>query len=142
MNLNLFFLVCRFPTLNRWIQMQTNLHRVSEFAVTANQTADDSNLEARTSVKRVRELDTETESDADDIVSSIPGALSDLSSHGIEASDFWLDSSKSEGSQLDTTVFLSFDWDNEQPYERAVERYYSSNCCANYSYFQVPLHLN
>ncbi|BAT78232.1 hypothetical protein LR48_Vigan04g211500 [Vigna angularis] len=112
----------RFPTLNRWIQMQTNLHRVSEFAVTANQTADDSNLEARTSVKRVRELDTETESDADDIVSSIPGALSDLSSHGIEASDFWLDSSKSEGSQLDTTVFLSFDWDNEQPYERAVER--------------------
>jgi len=110
--------------------MQTNLHRVSEFAVTANQTADDSNLEARTSVKRVRELDTETESDADDIVSSstIPGALSDLSSHGIEATDFWLDSSKSEGSQLDTTVFLSFDWDNEQPYERAVERYYSSNC--------------
>ncbi|KAG5045249.1 hypothetical protein JHK82_014634 [Glycine max] len=114
----------RFPTLNRWIQMQTNLHRVSEFAVTANQTVDDGNVEARTSVKRVREHDTETESDADDIVSSstIPVALTDLNSHGIEATDFWLDSSKSETAQIDTTVFLSFDWDNEQPYEKAVER--------------------
>ncbi|WJX41875.1 hypothetical protein P8452_29169 [Trifolium repens] len=113
----------RFPTLNRWIQMQTNLHRVSEFAVTANQTADDSNLEARSSVKRVREHDTETESDADDINSStIPVALTDLNSQGVEAADFWHDSSKYEASQLDTTVFLSFDWDNEEPYQKAVER--------------------
>lgn len=113
----------RFPTLNRWIQMQTNLHRVSEFAVTANQTADDVNLEARSSVKRVREHDTETESDADDINSStIPGALTDLNSQGVEAAAFWHNSSKSEASQLDTTVFLSFDWDNEEPYQKAVER--------------------
>ncbi|CAJ2643410.1 unnamed protein product [Trifolium pratense] len=113
----------RFPTLNRWIQMQTNLHRVSEFAVTANETADDSNLEARSSVKRVREHDTETESDADDINSStIPVSLTDLNSQGIEAADLWHDSSKSEASQLDTTVFLSFDWDNEEPYQKAVER--------------------
>jgi len=106
--------------------MQTNLHRVSEFAVTANQTADDGSVETRTSVKRVREHDTETESDADDIVSgsTIPVALTDLNSQGIEAIDFWHDSSKSEAAQLDTTVFLSFDWDNEEPYERAVERYY------------------
>jgi zinc finger FYVE domain-containing protein 26 len=120
-----FLLMYRFPTLNRWIQMQTNLHRVSEFAVTANQTADDSNLEARSSVKRVREHDTETESDADDINSStIPVALTDLNSQGVEAADFWHDSSKSEA-QLDTTVFLSFDWDNEEPYQKAVERYYT-----------------
>jgi zinc finger FYVE domain-containing protein 26 len=106
--------------------MQTNLHRVSEFAVTANQTADDVNLEARSSVKRVREHDTETESDADDINSStIPGALTDLNSQGVEAAAFWHNSSKSEASQLDTTVFLSFDWDNEEPYQKAVERYYS-----------------
>lgn len=117
--------------------MQTNLHRVSEFAVTANQTADDSNLEARNSVKRVREHDTETESDADDIVNSstIPVTLSDLNSNGIEATDFWLDSSKSEASQLDTTVFLSFDWDNEQPYDKAVERYYSSNVIQTIFFF-------
>lgn len=110
--------------------MQTNLHRVSEFAVTGNQTADGDNLEARTSVKRIREHDTETESDVDDIVSSntIPVTLTDLNSQGVEAEDFWHDSSKSEAAQLDTTVFLSFDWDNEEPYEKAVERYYSSTC--------------
>ncbi|KAK7283046.1 hypothetical protein RIF29_12273 [Crotalaria pallida] len=114
----------RFPTLNRWIQMQTNLHRVSEFAVTANQTNDDDNLEARTSVKRIREHDTETDSDVDDIVSNntIPVTLTDLNSQGVEGADFWNDSSKSEASQLETTVFLSFDWDNEEPYEKAVER--------------------
>ncbi|CAL0305695.1 unnamed protein product [Lupinus luteus] len=114
----------RFPTLNRWIQMQTNLHRVSEFAVTANQTNDDDNLEARTSIKRIREHDTETESDVDDIVSSnaIPVTLTDLNNQGVEAADLWHDSSKSEPSQIDTTVFLSFDWDNEEPYEKAVER--------------------
>lgn len=114
----------RFPTLNRWIQMQTNLHRVSEFAVTANQTADDGNLEARTSVKRVREHDSETELDADDIVNSstIPVALSDLNTQEVEVTDFWHDSSKSEAAQLDTTVFLSFDWDNEEPYQKAVDR--------------------
>ncbi|CAL5205097.1 unnamed protein product [Lathyrus oleraceus] len=113
----------RFPTLNRWIQMQTNLHRVSEFAVTANQTEDDDNLEARSSVKRVREHDTETELDADDINSStVPGGLTDLNSQGVEAADLWHDSSKSEASQLDSTVFLSFDWDNEEPYQKAVER--------------------
>lgn len=107
--------------------MQTNLHRVSEFAVTANQTEDDGSLEARSSVKRVREHDTETELDADDINSStVPGALTDLNSQGVEAADIWQDSSKSEASQLDSTVFLSFDWDNEEPYQKAVERYYSS----------------
>lgn len=108
--------------------MQTNLHRVSEFAVTANQTVDDGNLEARTSVKRVREHATEAESDADDIVNSstIPVALIDINSQGAETTNFWHDSSKSEAAQLDTTVFLSFDWDNEEPYQKAVER-----CCSS-----------
>ncbi|XP_054798123.1 uncharacterized protein LOC129303101 isoform X2 [Prosopis cineraria] len=113
----------RFPTLNRWIQMQTNLHRVSEFAVTSNQTAD-KELEARTSVKRIREQDSDTESEVDEIVgsSTVPVALADLSNQEVEATDPWHDSSKSEAAQLDTTVFLSFDWDNEEPYEKAVER--------------------
>ncbi|KAF7830212.1 Protein isoform A [Senna tora] len=116
----------RFPTLNRWIQMQTNLHRVSEFAVTSNQTADEGNLgpESRTSVKRIREHDSDTESEVDEIVGSgtLPVVLADLSNQGVEAADPWHDTSKSEAAQLDSTVFLSFDWDNEEPYEKAVER--------------------
>ncbi|KAJ7958696.1 Zinc finger FYVE domain protein [Quillaja saponaria] len=116
----------RFPTLNRWIQMQTNLHRVSEFAVTARQTADDGNLEpeARASVKRILEHDYDPESEVDDIVNSstTTTTLTDLNSPGGEPADLLHDSSKSEAAELDATVFLSFDWENEEPYEKAVER--------------------
>lgn len=111
--------------------MQTNLHRVSEFAVTSNQTAGEEH-EARTSVKRIREQDSDTESEVDDIVgsSTVPVALADLSNQRVEAADPWQDSSKSDAAQLDATVFLSFDWDNEGPYEKAVERYYSELSCS------------
>ncbi|XP_028779336.1 uncharacterized protein LOC114735762 isoform X2 [Neltuma alba] len=113
----------RFPTLNRWIQMQTNLHRVSEFVVTSNHTTDEE-LEARTSVKRIREQDSDTESEVDEFVgsSTVPIGLADLNNQGVEAADPWHDSPKSEAAQLDTTVFLSFDWDNEEPCEKAVDR--------------------
>ncbi|XP_028950379.2 uncharacterized protein [Malus domestica] len=115
----------RFPTLNRWIQMQTNLHRVSEFAVTIKQTADggEARAEAR-AIKRLRELDSDTESEVDDIVgsSSVSTALPDLNDQGGAATEPWDDSSKSDVAELDTSVFLSFDWENEEPYEKAVQR--------------------
>ncbi|KAJ6745536.1 ZINC FINGER FYVE DOMAIN PROTEIN [Salix koriyanagi] len=79
----------RFPTLNRWIQMQMNLHRVSEFVVTAGQKAD---------------------------------AGQDLGSQGGSGPEPQEDSSKSDTVELDTTAFLSLDWENEEPYEKAVER--------------------
>lgn len=105
--------------------MQTNLHRVSEFAVTAKQTSDNGNVnaEARTAIKRLLEHDSDTESDVDEIVgsSNISGALPDLNNQGGATPGTWRDSSKSE---LDSLVFLSFDWENEEPYEKAVERYY------------------
>lgn len=114
--------------------MQTNLHRVSEFAVTSNQTVDGGSLgpEARTSVKRIREHDSDTESEVDEVVggSALPVALADLSNPGVEAADPWNGSSKSDAAQVDTTVFLSFDWDNEEPYEKAVERYYNIFSCS------------
>ncbi|XP_004303436.1 PREDICTED: uncharacterized protein LOC101291736 [Fragaria vesca subsp. vesca] len=111
----------RFPTLNRWIQMQTNLHRVSEFAVTVKQT--DNGGESRAAIKRLRELDSDTESEVDDVVSnSILTALPDLDSQGGTALDSWRDSSKSDVAEFDTSVFLSFDWENEEPYEKAVQR--------------------
>ncbi|KAA8525316.1 hypothetical protein F0562_007171 [Nyssa sinensis] len=83
----------RFPTLNRWIQMQTNLHRVSEFAVTDENATEDG-----------------------------MAALPELNNQGNATSDPWHESPKSEFAELDTTVFLSFDWENEGPYEKAVER--------------------
>lgn len=116
----------RFPTLNRWIQMQTNLHRVSEFATEAKHTAEDAGVDpvARASIKRLREHDSDTESEVDDVVSSGNStALPDFNSQAGAAPDSWHDSPKSENNEHDTTVFLSFDWENEGPYEKAVERF-------------------
>ncbi|KAI3501756.1 hypothetical protein L1887_29761 [Cichorium endivia] len=111
----------RFPTLNRWIQMQTNLHRVSEVAVTADHTVNDGS-EVKTSVKRFREHDSDSDLEHDDLA-AVGTSLSVLTDTTNE-SGIWHDavSSKSETSEIDTTVFLSFGWENEKPYEKAVER--------------------
>ena len=119
----------RFPTLNRWIQMQSNLHRVSEFAVLAeHKTGEDADRsEAATSIKRFRENDGESESEIDEIaVSDKSTLLPDIRNDGDAVSDPVLDSLKPGRAEVDTTVFLSFDWENEAPYEKAVERYYGS----------------
>ncbi|XP_058202196.1 uncharacterized protein LOC131316773 isoform X2 [Rhododendron vialii] len=116
----------RFPTLNRWIQMQTNLHRVSEVAVSAELHTDDGIVKAepKTAIKRYRELESDNESEVDDITgnTNLSTTLPDLHSPVNAASDHWHESPKSEVPELDTRVFLSFDWENEGPYERAVER--------------------
>ncbi|XP_057959328.1 uncharacterized protein LOC131151883 [Malania oleifera] len=116
----------RFPTLNRWIQMQTNLHRVSEFVITAKHATDVGkvNCKARAASKRLREYGSDTESEVDDIVvgSNIPTVLPDHSSQGGVGLEPWHCYSKPEVAEHDSTVFLSFDWENEEPYEKAVER--------------------
>ncbi|XP_031374174.1 uncharacterized protein LOC116188838 isoform X3 [Punica granatum] len=113
----------RFPTLNRWIQTQTNLHRVSEFAVMSSQTAEDSRVEreTRTAIKRLREHDSDTESELDDTTAAgnVSATSVDLHSEVVEHCDGAL---KSEFADLGPTAFLSFDWENEEPYERAVDR--------------------
>ncbi|KAK8581989.1 hypothetical protein V6N13_144978 [Hibiscus sabdariffa] len=115
----------RFPTLNRWIQMQTNLHRVSEFAVTAMQSADDGTVkpETRTVIKRLRESDSDTESEVDETVSNsnITASLN-LNVKDNSSADPWHDGIKPETDEVDSTVFLSFGLENEDPYEKAVER--------------------
>ncbi|CAA2970357.1 Zn2+-binding, contains FYVE domain [Olea europaea subsp. europaea] len=116
----------RFPTLNRWIQMQTNLHRVSEFAVMSENRVDESkdNSEAKTAMKRFRDDDSDTESEVDDVAvsHSISTPLHELKDQGSVAPDPWLESPKSEIGEHDKTIFLAFDWESEGPYEKAVER--------------------
>ncbi|KAJ0232457.1 Zinc finger FYVE domain protein [Hirschfeldia incana] len=108
----------RFPTLNRWIQMQTNLHRVSEFVVTPKQKPDDARIKTdeRTAIKRLREHDSDSESDAEEAFSNnIRPALTHYSARDGG-------SCETGASRTDPTVFLSFDWENEGPYENAVNR--------------------
>lgn len=108
--------------------MQTNLHRVSEFAVTTKQTADGSKVkgEARAAIKRLCERDNDIESEVDDNVggSNISTNLPVLNSQGGAAPDTsWQDTTKTDVAENDNSVFLSFNWENEEPYEKAVERY-------------------
>lgn len=118
--------------------MQTNLHRVSEFAVTTKERADDAKLkpESRYAIKRLREHDNDTESEMDDTInsSSISATLQDSSSEGVCAPDPWHDSLKSEVEELNAMVFLSFDWENEEPYAKAIERYITAYSLS----FQYP----
>uniref|UniRef100_A0A0E0C462 ZFYVE26-like TPR repeats domain-containing protein n=1 Tax=Oryza meridionalis TaxID=40149 RepID=A0A0E0C462_9ORYZ len=103
----------RYPTLNRWIQMQCNLHRVSESAVSA-ETDNEVTLhqpKGKFSSKRAREPDSDAESEIEDIVISGKSASNSL------------ESPKCDEAKLEPTTFISFDWDNEGPYEKAVERY-------------------
>uniref|UniRef100_A0A0D3EQR9 ZFYVE26-like TPR repeats domain-containing protein n=1 Tax=Oryza barthii TaxID=65489 RepID=A0A0D3EQR9_9ORYZ len=102
----------RYPTLNRWIQMQCNLHRVSESSVSA-ETDNEVTLhqpKGKFSLKRAREPDSDAESEIEDIV--ISGKSTSNS----------LESPKCDEAKLEPTTFISFDWDNEGPYEKAVER--------------------
>ncbi|XP_068653631.1 uncharacterized protein [Aristolochia californica] len=116
----------RFPTLNRWIQMQSNLHRVSATALTLKDTngVDVAKPDGKVSVKRVRESDSDTESEVDDL--AVNGLLSssqlDFSSQSHGDSEARHDSSMPGTVERDQTIYLSFDWENEGPYEMAVER--------------------
>ncbi|KAK6140827.1 hypothetical protein DH2020_025434 [Rehmannia glutinosa] len=116
----------RFPTLNRWIQLQTNLHRVSEFAVMIeHRTADvKDHSEPKTAMKRFRENDSDTESETDEMAvgNNISSPRPEIKDQNNLASDAWIESPKTETAGHDDTVFLSFDWENEGPYEKAVER--------------------
>ncbi|KAL3361372.1 hypothetical protein AABB24_014332 [Solanum stoloniferum] len=116
----------RFPTLNRWIQMQTNLHRISEFAIMADHTRNDGKddvPECKTAMKRFRDHDSDAESEVDELAGSSNISMNpqEIKNETRGSSDLWHDSLKSENSDR-TTVFLSFDCENEGPYEKAVER--------------------
>ncbi|KAM0824003.1 hypothetical protein ACQ4PT_070491 [Festuca glaucescens] len=102
----------RYPTLNRWIQMQSNLHRVSESAVavkTENEVAVHQS-KGKFSIKRAREPDSDAESELEDVAINVNAASSTL------------ESPKHDDAKAEPTTFISFDWENEGPYEKAVER--------------------
>lgn len=105
--------------------MQTNLHRVSEFAVMSDHSTSKNvkKPKSKMAVKRYREHDSDSESEVDDtsVGKSVSATLPEHKDQMSIFSDPWQDSPKSKTGE-DSTVFLSFDWDNEGPYERAVER--------------------
>ncbi|GAB2275600.1 hypothetical protein Dimus_010360 [Dionaea muscipula] len=115
----------KFPTLNRWIQMQTNLHRVSEFAETSEDTNDiEVKVQTKSTFKRPRDHDTDSDLDVDEssVGNNILSAVSVINSQGTADSDQMQDSLHDQVAERDSLGFLTFDWENEQPYVKAVER--------------------
>ncbi|KAG0493045.1 hypothetical protein HPP92_006443 [Vanilla planifolia] len=119
----------RFPTLNRWIQMQSNLHRVSESAISSR--SDNENFipksEGKAAMKRCREPECDTESELDDLAchltKSVPTSQAPLVSEAQQDFDqIRQDFDKIDDVDLNSGTFLLFDWENEAPYEKAVER--------------------
>jgi len=92
--------------------MQSNLHRVSESSATDKSESEVSlhQSKGKYSMKRPREPDSDGESELEDIVISGNTTSSTL------------ESPKHEDARLEPTTFISFDWENEGPYEKAVER--------------------
>lgn len=118
----------RFPTLNRWIQMQANAQRLSDFPVSAKKrnmnVIDD---EKRAMLKRNREPESDTESEEDE---------EKRNTHGVQSANHpWhetIDRQRKEtgstvlyepdGLELKNSTSLLFDWENEGIYEDAVRR--------------------
>ncbi|CAN1162066.1 Zinc finger FYVE domain-containing protein 26 [Linum perenne] len=114
----------RFPTLNRWIQMQTNLHRVLEFAGTSKQKDDgiEAKGDLRTARKRIREHDGDAETEVDELSNrTMSSSFHDIDSRDGETSEMQ-DTLKFNDAKPDNTVYLSLDWENEELYDKAVER--------------------
>lgn len=104
--------------------MQTNLHRVSEVAVTAKGRTNEGNAETRSAIKRLRELDSDTESDVDEIAGGTKISTSPVLKVNMTTSaNGWSDPLNDGRNEVENTVFLSFDWENEDLYEKTVERY-------------------
>ncbi|GAA0138325.1 hypothetical protein LIER_00090 [Lithospermum erythrorhizon] len=115
----------RFSTLNRWIQFQNNLHQVSEFAVMSDQKVDDteSKHETKFSTKRLREHDSDTEPEVDEVSSSNnTSKMLQKVTDKFNMPSVPMHTSAESSAEHDSTVFLSIDWEDERPYDKAVER--------------------
>ncbi|KAG6474190.1 uncharacterized protein LOC122028060 isoform X1 [Zingiber officinale] len=114
----------RFPTLKRWIQQQSNLHKISTTTITSKS---DNNVAAipngKASRKRVCEPESDTESEVEDMV--IGGhnspSFSEFTTHNTIAKCAHR-SAMLDDFGVDPASYVSFDWENEGPYGKAVER--------------------
>ena len=107
--------------------MQSNLHKISRSAIASKSdiktAAAISN--GKVPVKRVREPESDTESEIDDMVAGGHNSptLSEFSTHGQSVSRSWHSSSSPVDVGIDAANFISCDWENEGPYGKAVERF-------------------
>lgn len=102
--------------------MQSNLHRVSESAIATRSDSEDSvaKSEVKVCLKRTRDPESDIESEIDDMTCHI--STSDFNIQDPIGSEVRPNSPTTYDVELNSASFLSFDWENETPYVKAVER--------------------
>lgn len=122
----------RYPTLNRWIQLQAKLQSLSDVSTSSHKLKQDAGREegGRTSLKRPRELEVDdvyltTDSDQKDEVPETSDLASQwsmkppaLDGQGVATPV----SGESKNGKRSSSYSLMFDWENEAPYSEAVQR--------------------
>lgn len=125
-------LLYRYPTLNRWIQLQAKLQSLSDVSTSSHKLKQDAGREegGRTSLKRPRELE------VDDIHLTTDSDQRDEGPETSELASQWsMKSPAQDGQGVATPISgeskngkrtssysLMFDWENEAPYSEAVTR--------------------
>ncbi|KAJ7536047.1 hypothetical protein O6H91_12G054900 [Diphasiastrum complanatum] len=119
----------RYPTLNRWIQLQANLRRFSEHPISSRRINDldtQQQTDRRSAVKRFRELESDTDSEDDDDKSPFLGHKPSASGwkevYEKQSRETSTNFTSSRNPQSQNSCLLLLDWENERPYEEAVQR--------------------
>ena len=118
----------RYPTLNRWIQLQAKLQSLSDVSTSSNKLKHDAEREegGRISLKRPREPEVEdvylpTDSDlGDEVPDTSQWNMESSAQHG-QGVDSSI-SGEAMNRQRISSYSLMFDWENEAPYSEAVMR--------------------
>ncbi|BBN06274.1 zinc finger FYVE domain-containing protein 26 [Marchantia polymorpha subsp. ruderalis] len=118
----------RYSTLNRWIQLQANLQRLSESPISTKRLNDaetQKEEDRRKSTKRLREPEQDVDSEDEQEKIAIigmqgpPAGWEGLQRSTIEKSPLGAVDVKASQTTAPFTVLL--DWENEGPYEEAVQ---------------------
>lgn len=127
-----YVLMYRYPTLNRWIQLQAKLQSLSDVSTSSHKLKQDAGREegGKTSLKRPREIEVDdihlpTDSDQRDEVTETSELASQWSmkppaedGQGVATPI----SGESKNEKRTSSYSLMFDWENEAPYSEAVMR--------------------
>ncbi|KAK1299466.1 hypothetical protein QJS10_CPB14g00981 [Acorus calamus] len=133
-SLSAYPITFRMPVVG--IEVQASNHHadliVSESSISAGGEAETVvRSKIKFAVKRCREPESDNESEVDEtVVESLP-VLANFNADDHRTSEFWHDSLGPENLGLGSTVFVSFDLENEVPYQKAVDKLISEGKLAD-----------
>lgn len=120
----------RYPTLNRWIQLQANLQSLSNSPMSSQRLTDnlEKGDEGKVSLKRPRaaeEADSSSDRDDTDELFGTSGSAAGGASESrglVPKRNVSQGPEETKSSETTNSYTLMFDWENEAPYVEAVQK--------------------